>query len=147
MLSFSQYEIKSSESTRFHGSILMRFKSLEPPQFTLHASQFAFKSVEIEDLAAGWNCGDFYANFFCSISMLSFGQYDMKSSKATPFRGSILMRCRSLGSPQFFLHASQFAFKSVAKWRFWERLKSNSKFYYNFSSGKNCHCAGLNVYG
>ena len=45
MLSFSQYELKSSEATRFRGSMLMRFKSLEPPQFLLHASQFAFKSV------------------------------------------------------------------------------------------------------
>ena len=45
MLSFSQYELKSSEATRFRGSILMRFKSLEPPQFILRASQFAFKSV------------------------------------------------------------------------------------------------------
>ena len=51
MLSFGQYEIKSSESTRFRGSILMRFESLEPPQFSLHASQFALKSVEIEDFA------------------------------------------------------------------------------------------------
>ena len=46
MLSFSQYELKSSEATRFRGSISMRFKSLEPPQFLLHASQFVFKSVE-----------------------------------------------------------------------------------------------------
>ena len=53
MLSFGQYEIKSSESSRFHGSILLRFESLEPPQFSLHAPQFAFKSVEIEDFATG----------------------------------------------------------------------------------------------
>ena len=38
MLYFSQYELKSSEATRFHGSILMRFRSLEPPQFLLHAT-------------------------------------------------------------------------------------------------------------
>ena len=53
MLSFGQYEIKSSESTRFRGSILMRLESLEPPQFSLHASQFAFKYVEIEDFGTG----------------------------------------------------------------------------------------------
>ena len=46
MLSFSQYELKSSEATRFRGSISMRFKSLEPPQILLHASQFALNSVE-----------------------------------------------------------------------------------------------------
>ena len=34
MLSFGQYEIKPSESTRFRGSILMRFESLELPQFS-----------------------------------------------------------------------------------------------------------------
>ena len=79
--------------------------------------------------------------------MLSFGQYEMKSSEPTPFRGSISMRWRSLESPQFPLHASHFAFKSVAKWRFWERLKSNGKFYDNFSSGKGCRSVGLNVYG
>ena len=38
MLSFSQYELKSSEATRFRSSISMRFKSLEPPQFSLYAS-------------------------------------------------------------------------------------------------------------
>ena len=48
--------------------------------------------------------------FFFAESMLSFGQYEMKSSEATPFLGSILMRCRSLESPQFPLHASHFAF-------------------------------------
>ena len=46
LLSFGQYEKTSSETTRFGGSILMRFKLLEPPQLLLHASQFAFKSVE-----------------------------------------------------------------------------------------------------
>ena len=45
-LSFGQYEMKSSEAARFRGSIFMRFKSLEPPQFLLHTSEFAFKSVE-----------------------------------------------------------------------------------------------------
>ena len=46
MLSFSQYELKSSEATRFRGSISMRFKTLEPPQILLNASQFALNSVE-----------------------------------------------------------------------------------------------------
>ena len=46
MLSFSQYELKSSEATRFRGSILMRFKSLKPSQIPLHASKLAFKSIE-----------------------------------------------------------------------------------------------------
>ena len=46
MLSFGQYEMKSSEVTRFRGSILMQFNSLESPQFLLRASQFAFKSVK-----------------------------------------------------------------------------------------------------
>ena len=41
--------------------------------------------------------------------MLSFGQYVIKSSEATTFCGSILMRCRSLEPTQFPLHASQFA--------------------------------------
>ena len=45
-LSFGQYEITSSETMRFCGSISMRFRWLEPPQFPLHASQFAFKSGE-----------------------------------------------------------------------------------------------------
>ena len=45
MVSLSQYELKSSEATRFRGSLSMRFKSLEPPQFLL-LHQFAFKSVE-----------------------------------------------------------------------------------------------------
>ena len=45
-LSFAQYEIKSSKITTCRGSFLMRFVSLEPPQFLLHASRFAFKSVE-----------------------------------------------------------------------------------------------------
>ena len=53
MLSSGQYEIKSSESTRFHGTILMRLESIEPPQFSLHASQFDFKYVEIEDFGTG----------------------------------------------------------------------------------------------
>ena len=35
----------------------------------------------------------FFAEF-----ILSFAQYEMKSSDATPFRGSILMRCRLLES-------------------------------------------------
>ena len=46
MLSFGQYEMKSSEATPFRGSILMQFNWLEPPQFLLYASQLAFKSVE-----------------------------------------------------------------------------------------------------
>ena len=46
MLSFGQHEMKSSEAMPYRGSILMRFKYLEPPQFPLHASQCAFKSVE-----------------------------------------------------------------------------------------------------
>ena len=39
---FSQHEMKSSRPTPSRGSILMRFKSLELPQFLLHASKFAF---------------------------------------------------------------------------------------------------------
>ena len=45
MLSFAQYEMKSSEATPFRGSIFMRFVSLELPQVPLHAS-LASKSVE-----------------------------------------------------------------------------------------------------
>ena len=78
----------NKKSTRFHGSILMWLESLEPPQpqqFSLHASQFAFKYVEIEHFATGWNCCNFYFQiFFRSMLMLSFGQYEMKSSEATP---------------------------------------------------------------
>ena len=43
-------------------------------------------------------------------SMLSFAQYKMKKSEATPFRGSILMRFVLLEPPQVLLHAFQFAF-------------------------------------
>ena len=46
MLSFAQHEIKSSKIMTFRWSILMRFVSLESPQVLLHASQFAFTSVE-----------------------------------------------------------------------------------------------------
>ena len=46
MRSFAQYEIKSSKITTFRWSILMRFISLESPQVLLHASRFAFTSVE-----------------------------------------------------------------------------------------------------
>ena len=46
ILSFAQYEMKSSDATPFRGSILMRFESLEPPQVPLHASQLAFESVK-----------------------------------------------------------------------------------------------------
>ena len=46
---------------------------------------------------------------------LSFGQCEIKSFEAMPFRGSILMRCFSFELPQFPLPASQFAFQSVAK--------------------------------
>ena len=56
--------------------------------------------------------------------MLSFGQYEMKSSEASPFQGSILMQFGLLEPPQFRLHALTFVFKSVAKGRFWEGLKS-----------------------
>ena len=57
--------------------------------------------------------------FSLYLIAISFGQYVMKSSEATPFRWSILMRCRSLESLQYPQHASLpnvlFAFKSVAK--------------------------------
>ena len=56
--------------------------------------------------------------------MLSFSQYEMKSSEASPFQGSILMQFGLLEPPQFRLHALTFDFKSVAKGRFWEGLKS-----------------------
>ena len=46
ILSFAQYEMKSSDATPFCGSILMRFGLLEPPQVPLHASQLAFESVK-----------------------------------------------------------------------------------------------------
>ena len=46
ILSFAQYEMKSSDATHSRGSILMRFGLLEPPQVTLHASQLAFESVK-----------------------------------------------------------------------------------------------------
>ena len=46
MLSFAQYEIKSSEITTFRWSIFMWIVSLESPQVLLHASRFAFTSVE-----------------------------------------------------------------------------------------------------
>ena len=47
--------------------------------------------------------------------ILYFAQYEMKSSDATPFRGSILMQFGSLEPPQVPLHASQLAFESVKK--------------------------------
>ena len=46
ILSFAQYEMKSSDATPFRGSILMRFGLLEPPQGPLHASQLAFESFK-----------------------------------------------------------------------------------------------------
>ena len=46
MLSFGQLKMKSSEASPSRGSMLMLFQSLEPPQFPLHALQFALKSVE-----------------------------------------------------------------------------------------------------
>ena len=58
-----------------------------------------------EDLASGCNRRNFYVNFFAQ-SMLTFGQYKIKSSESTRFRGSILMRFESLEPPQFSLHAS-----------------------------------------
>ena len=64
----------------------------------------------------------FMAIFFPEF-ILSFAQYEMKSSDATPFRGSILMRFRLLEPPQVLLHAPQFAFKSVKKGIFCNRLK------------------------
>ena len=48
----------------------------------------------------------FMAIFFAEF-ILSFAQYEMKLSEATPFRGSILMRVP--------LHASQLAFESFKK--------------------------------
>ena len=44
---------------------------------------------------------------FFAESMLTFGRYEMKSSEATPFRGSILMRCRLYIVP---LHDPQLVF-------------------------------------
>ena len=46
ILSFAQYEMKSSDPTPFRGSILMWFGLLEPPQVPLYASQLAFESVK-----------------------------------------------------------------------------------------------------
>ena len=46
ILSFAQYEMKSSDATPFRGSILMRLGLLEPPQVPLHASQLAFESFK-----------------------------------------------------------------------------------------------------
>ena len=43
MLAFDQYEMKSSEASRLS---VGQFKSLKPPQFPLHASKLAFKSIE-----------------------------------------------------------------------------------------------------
>ena len=59
-----------------------------------------------------------FITIFLAEDMLSFGQYEMKSSAAMPFRGSILMQFKSIEPPQFPLYASQFAFKSVENWRF-----------------------------
>ena len=55
----------------------------------------------------------FMAIFFAEF--ISFAQYEMKSSEATPFRGSILMRFGLLEPPQVPLHASQLAFESFKK--------------------------------
>ena len=54
--------------------------------------------------------------------MLSFVQYEIKLSEATPFRWSV-GRFESLELPQFPLRVSQFTFKSVENGRFRERLK------------------------
>ena len=47
-----------------------------------------------------------FCHFFFAESILSFAQYEMKSSDATPFRGAILMRFGSSEPPQVPLHAS-----------------------------------------
>ena len=128
MLSFGQYEIKSSEATLFRGSFLLR---LEPTQVPLHASQFALKSVEKWRFCYRLKNVIVMPNLSAQ-SMLSFGQYEMKSSEATPFRGSISMQFKWLEPPQFPLHASQFAFKSVEKWKFargWNRCNFNANYF------------------
>ena len=56
-----------------------------------------------------------FMSIYFAQSILSFGQYEMKSSKARPFRGSIIMQFRWSEPSQFLPHVSQFAFKSVEK--------------------------------
>ena len=56
----------------------------------------------------------FMAIFFPEF-ILSFAQYEMKSSDATPLRGSILMRFGCLELPQVPLQASQLAYESFKK--------------------------------
>ena len=55
MLSFGQFEIKSCEASRFRGSILMRFQSLEPPQFPIHTNLIDLLSnlLRNKDFATG----------------------------------------------------------------------------------------------
>ena len=120
--SFAQYEMKASEAMPFRGSILKRIvrtatssSTRFPIYFRICEEMNILRQVEIEI---------FMAIFFAE-SMLYFAQYELKSSEATPFCGSILilMRFRLLEPPQVLLHAPQFAFKSVKKGIFCNRLK------------------------
>ena len=110
--------------TPLRGSILIQIKLFEPPQLRTMLRNWLSNLLRNEDFATGWNRCNFNANYFRSISMLSFGQYETKSSGPTPFRGSMLMQFKSLEPPQFPPHALQISLKSVEKWKFRDRLKS-----------------------
>ena len=118
--SFAQYEMKASEAMPFRGSILKRIVRTA----TSSSTRFPiyFRICEEMNILRQVEIVIFMAIFFAE-SMLYFAQYERKSSEATPFRGSILMRFRLLEPPQVLLHAPQFAFKSVKKGIFCNRLK------------------------
>ena len=117
MQSFGQYEIKSSESTRYRGSILMRFRLLEPPQLHIHCFLICFQVCWEIKILGQVEIVVILISIFHAQSMFCFVQYEIKSSEATPFCRSILMQFESLEPTQFSLHASQFALKSVANWK------------------------------
>ena len=53
MISFGQYEVKSSEAMPFCGSVLMRFKSFEPPQFLYMLLNLLSNLLRKKDFAIG----------------------------------------------------------------------------------------------
>ena len=120
--SFAQYEMRASEAMPFRGSILKRIVRTA----TSSSTRFPiyFRICEEMNILRRVEIVIFMAIFFAE-SMLYFAQYELKSSETTPFRGSILflMRFRLLEPPQVLLHAPQFAFKSVKKGIFCNRLK------------------------
>ena len=110
--SFAQYEMKASEAMPFRGSILKRIVRTATSSSTCFP--IYFRICEEMNILRQVEIVIFMALFFAE-SMLYFAQYELKSSEATPLRGSILMRFGFLEPPQVPLQASQLAFESFKK--------------------------------